>query len=385
MCHVDLRFDHFYSTKPYLVGGHPLSDSLAAHPMDNRRCCTFTGSSQDNTFLTIANCGGVLGRQQYFPYFYVPLPADAYGKEQEFLSCFTENLQSLCHRIREPHMSSNGRRANNDGISSPSTTSTLLHSVRIEYRIPIYGFYTGPMPFIRIAFTRPEYATKLAAALYAGHVLGYQLQPHEVHIPYLLHFLSDYCISGSSLIYLSDAKLRTPLPPRAAFTRPPHFYWKRTLYGATMAPDPAMHESDYVQKLLSARSIYRYVSEGEPVYYTNGLLNAGVTKVSRCEVEMDASVTDIMNPVYHSHERDTIQTDLVGPSVGFQPPVRLTLALRALWEDERRRCMRKGLECPKVVHRKPSVRCTPFARRRDIPSTWPVGTRWLAYMWMNYI
>eukprot|EP00921_Rhytidocystis_pertsovi_P016196 GHVQ01025574.1.p1 GENE.GHVQ01025574.1~~GHVQ01025574.1.p1 ORF type:complete len:1520 (-),score=168.75 GHVQ01025574.1:2620-7179(-) len=204
----------------------------------------------------------------------------------------------------------------------------IVYDVDVVDRIPIYGYHSTPVRFIKITIVKPKLVLSLAACLYRGEVLGYELQPYEVHIPYLIHFLSDCHLSGSSVLYLSRIYIRNPLPSYPAYTRPPSFYWKKRFCS---------------QQPLVMRLNFSFVEPGFPVVYTSGTVSPryDMRKTTECELEADTRLVDILNPFMDQAEQ-AVETP------GWAPPVKLVLSMKSLWEDEKQRCLSKGLDMPSV-------------------------------------
>lgn len=77
---------------------------------------------------------------------------------------------------------------------------------------PFYGYHVGWIPYLKIYLVNPAYMSKLSDLLRSGEVMGFEMQPYEAHIPYLLQFLTDFNLKGCDSLNISSALFRSPLP-----------------------------------------------------------------------------------------------------------------------------------------------------------------------------
>lgn len=94
----------------------------------------------------------------------------------------------------------------------PANRAAYIAHISLVKGVPFYGYHVGYRPFLKIYYTEPGLASRIADILLAGAVMSTPLQPHEAHLPYLLQFLIDYNLYGMSSIVLSGFHFRGPLP-----------------------------------------------------------------------------------------------------------------------------------------------------------------------------
>ncbi|PHJ25058.1 dna polymerase family b protein, partial [Cystoisospora suis] len=183
-----------------------------------------------------------------FPYFFVPVPHEAYGRIDAWLDWFSEKLKTCEEAIMQkprplekntkrgrPTPSSKPNHASSFSPSSsssrwhpfqgPQTSSLrqtppsssfppcppLIFSLRLVKRYSFYGYDHSPRLFVQIFTLFPgSRTTELAARLLQGRVTGSPLQPFEIHIPYLIHFLADFRLRGMDLLTIQKPHFANP-------------------------------------------------------------------------------------------------------------------------------------------------------------------------------
>nr|CAD7400920.1 unnamed protein product [Timema cristinae] len=162
-------------------------------------------------------------------------------------------------------------------ISQGSATSNTQHVYKIILvsGIPFYGYHAREHQFLKIYLYNPLMVKKTAELLQNGAILNKVFQPQEAHLTFILQFMIDYNLFGMSPVNLSAVKFR-----RSSETQ-------------------GRSQEDIPEDLL---------------------LPEKVTRISSCDLEVDALATDILN-------RNTI----TGGELSVNP------GLAGIWEDEKQR------------------------------------------------
>lgn len=126
---------------------------------------TFYGRTRDGTRAALHIHG-------YFPYFYVQLPKHY---EPDFVS-MTNALER-------------------DANYNKNKSQPIIHSMEIVEKLPIYGYHTEKVRFIKISVYNVDAVRKLAEMCCDG-VCGIKLQPYEAHIDIFQQIYTEYDISG---------------------------------------------------------------------------------------------------------------------------------------------------------------------------------------------
>nr|CAD7439604.1 unnamed protein product [Timema bartmani] len=137
-------------------------------------------------------------------------------------------------------------------ISQGSGTSNTQHVYKIILvsGIPFYGYHAREHQFLKIYLYNPLMVKKTAELLQNGAILNKVFQPHEAHLTFILQFMIDYNLFGMSPVNLSAVKFR-----RSSETQ-------------------GRSQEDIPEDLL---------------------LPEKVTRISSCDIEVDALATDILN------------------------------------------------------------------------------------------
>ncbi|CDJ36959.1 DNA polymerase, related [Eimeria tenella] len=135
-----------------------------------------------------------------FPYFYVPVPPEAYGNgAPSFLRAFARRLVLQADRLMASTARSSrgsrlvrgggcGQSYVGDGLGPGGRTNLsgepppLVHKIEVVKRLPFYGYHREFHAFLKISLTIPSMVGPLAGLLLQGIVTGSPLQPFEVHL-----------------------------------------------------------------------------------------------------------------------------------------------------------------------------------------------------------
>ena len=178
---------------------------------------------------------------------------------------------------------------------------------------PFYGFSVGEEVYFKIYLFNPNQVSRVCNLLRSGAIMGRKFQPLEAHIPYLLQVLIDYNLYGMGYIHLGKALFRAPLP---AFQ---HLHKHIAVaYDERASWTPISPSRSPFSKLKQTRFVRENIDRN---------LVSAVPKMSRCELEVDASVYNILNTQLLSY------TPLESKS-----STSLIQSLACLWEEERERC-----------------------------------------------
>ncbi|KYK64804.1 DNA polymerase family B protein [Toxoplasma gondii TgCatPRC2] len=149
-----------------------------------------------------------------FPYFFVPLPREAHEKPEVWLQWFSAKLRVWEDKLtsrsdpgasRPARGGGQGRAKRTGPGQAPAPLSTpgppLVFALRLVKKRAFYGYDHAPRLFVQISTLHPGSKTvQLAALLLQGRVTGHPLQPFEIHIPFVSHFLADFHLRGMDLL-----------------------------------------------------------------------------------------------------------------------------------------------------------------------------------------
>ncbi len=174
---------------------------------------------------------------------------------------------------------------------------------------PYYGYHPREHRFAKIYMYSPWHAKKAAEVLAAGSVMGQVLQPHFGHIPFPLQFMMDYNLQGMSLIHLRHAKFRKK---------------------------PGQYNDSQISQWPAASQ-----PPSERLFNTNEMPEAMISPdclppTTSCDLELDAVASDVMN----SNEDLMVSLENLAGKKSGNP------GLESIWEDERLRRQRLGIEEP---------------------------------------
>lgn len=142
---------------------------------------------------------------------------------------------------------------------------------------PFYGYHHEDCLWMKVIMTDPSDVKRASTLLSSGAILGRKFQPHESHIPFILQLKIDYNLHGMGWVWFR----------RAAFRK--------------------ISDAAYGQKLWR--------------------LNSSRKEQTRCDMEADALVVDILN----------IRGKTMVNINDAPEDLRLVDSLAPIWADERRR------------------------------------------------
>ncbi|XP_066995085.2 uncharacterized protein PolZ1 [Anabrus simplex] len=202
-----------------------------------------------------------------FPYIYVPFDG------------------SVDHNRFMYQLASSIDKAINISLGQASATAQHVYKICLVSGMPFYGFHTKKHQFFKIYFYNPLMVKKAAELLQNGAILNQVFQPHEAHVPFILQFMIDFNLYGMNLVTLRHVKFRR-----------------------------GTESSEVLENIPEEL-----------------LLPERVSRLSTCELELDALAADIVN-----------KNEITG-QLSVNP------GLKAIWEEEmerRRGELRSSLPTP---------------------------------------
>lgn len=212
-----------------------------------------------------------------FPYLCVPFDEDSGERADKFAPMLASELDLLL----------------NTAAGRAASRQHHVHHVEAFRGTPLYGFHNKERTFLKIYLYNPYSVKKVADLLLSGMVLKKVMQPHEAHIPFALQFLIDHNLHGMSFVNVGKFKFRR----------------------ANLDLD-----SSKLPVRNSRSDTHVWVLRDMP---PDMFLDLQVQKQTTCELELDCSSEDIVNP------RDADKGEM-------------NPGLSALWRDEEERRARRG-------------------------------------------
>ncbi|PFH36610.1 hypothetical protein BESB_048020 [Besnoitia besnoiti] len=226
----------------------PASERLASTPSAHVGISPAGAAVQAASGACPAGDKRLLGRMccvavhNVFPYFFVPVPRDAQDRPEAWLQWFGAKLRDCeekltARRGRDDAASSRHETARRWGggppprpvptAASPSAAASpgapLVFSLRLVRKRAFYGYDPAPRFFVQIFTLQPgPKSVQLAALLLHGRVTGRPLQPFEIHIPFVSHFLADHCLRGMDRLTVAAPRFVRPLLLSPALLLPRH-------------------------------------------------------------------------------------------------------------------------------------------------------------------
>lgn len=257
------------------------------------------------------------------PYFYVPLPeAVPLSRVASFCAELQASLESA---LAASFSCSDDPASAIENGSGARPATAFIAEIEPVQKSDIYGYRSGPSMFLKISTYNPRNVARLAAILWAGGGLpreysGSSFQPYESHIPFTMQVLTDLSLVGMGYINLSSCRFRLPLPSHAA---------------ASEVTFSDFSSSSPVQRIFTEE-----VRNRRP----DLLWPFQTARQTRCDIELDAFVGDVLNPVESS------QPHIYAQKRG--PEYYAVKTLRTIWEEERLRTGRRPalhVESPRSV------------------------------------
>jgi len=242
-----------------------------------------------------------------FPYMYVPMPR---GEGQGFVYRLATSLDKAIN------ISMN---QGNSGIQH------VYRALEVSGR-PMYGYHPRQHNFVKIFFYNPAMVKRAAELLAGGAVMNQVLQPHESHVPASLQFMMDYNLQGMNFIHLRHVLFRRGQLKDEYDDIEPFLDVKRSSQNVPLHNPQGLNASCHSQSVQSLLD----VEPAERKFHLEDLsdslkLPAEVGRQAVTELELDAVAADVLN-----------HNDL---SEGGMNP-----GLKVLWEEERERRVRLGME-----------------------------------------
>lgn len=165
----------------------------------------------DHKFPVIRIFGSSLSGQQscvhihgYFPYFYIrpELYDDASFQDEAQIRRY---LQTIRQKLNQALTAKSRKEKGNYG-------GNYVYSLEVASKKTMYGYWAGPLYFIKISLFNPDDVNKAVSLIEEG-VLGAPMQPYESHLPYLLKFTTDRQVQPMGFLPLGKTwRIRSPLP-----------------------------------------------------------------------------------------------------------------------------------------------------------------------------
>ncbi|KAI0886227.1 uncharacterized protein GGS22DRAFT_199536 [Annulohypoxylon maeteangense] len=191
------------------------------------------------------------------------------------------------------------RRNAYDGKSKYVARITLVKG------IPFYGFHVGYRFYLKIYMLNPLVMTRLAELFQQGVIMKRKFQPHEVHLQYLLQFMTDYNLYGCGYIETQKVCFRAPVPRYEDDTELPHMWHSQSVSRAFITDD------------------------------------ADLPRASHCSIEVDICVQDILNR--HEIKERQLHHEFVERKHPLPSDMKLVHSMAGLWKDETKRRKRRML------------------------------------------
>lgn len=244
------------------------------------------------------------------PYLFVRLPE---GVPHENAVAFSQNLRTVLEKALSTSVSDSAEHNTEGGdgeggAAFARAAGPFIADIEPTIRTSIYGYHALPTIFLRISLYNPGMVRRLALLLSLRQGLesmgGYDFQPYESNISFILQVLTDLSLTGMGYINLSSAKFRLPLPNPV----------DNEVVGEDFAKSPNKLRL-FTSSLVSSRP---------DLFWKFG----AAARRAKCDVELDAFVEDVLNHVEPLHR---VHGQVGGPD-GFA-----VKTLRILWDEERKR------------------------------------------------
>ncbi|CCH40490.1 DNA polymerase zeta subunit [Wickerhamomyces ciferrii] len=136
-----------------------------------------------------------------YPYIYIPYDNQDCFRLQQVLEAA---IASSLNRKKSDNENTN------DNHKESKVFKYIAH-ISLCKGVPFYGYNVGYKAFYKIYLLNPSYSNRLAEMLRDGKATGKKYDCYEVHIPYVLQFLSDFNLFGCAWLRLKNLYLRSPI------------------------------------------------------------------------------------------------------------------------------------------------------------------------------
>eukprot|EP00727_Mastigamoeba_balamuthi_P004330 m51a1_g13896 dna polymerase zeta catalytic subunit, putative (2076) ;mRNA; f:718412-728650 len=259
------------------------------------------------------------------PYFFLPCPEDL-PLEWERVDEYTKQLAAAMELAVARSRSAGA--ADGGGAKGSVLQHRVVHRISLVRGKPFYGFCPCEKVFLKVHLYDPNTLPILVNLLRSGAIFDTAFQPYEAHLPYSLQlfvdqnlygttkppslsccsFLTYYCSTGMSFIYVSKVKFRG-VPENRPFRA------TQTTQLSLAVPPP---EATDIRERVWVRS------------NTSQELTSDLPRLTTCELEADAVLEDVLNL------QELLSSDV-------QRDRKLVRSLEAMWEEERARRERDNL------------------------------------------
>ncbi|PCH36835.1 DNA/RNA polymerase [Wolfiporia cocos MD-104 SS10] len=207
-----------------------------------------------------------------------------------------------------------------------SPNSQFVRAIILVKGVHFYGFHSSYSPFLKVLIVDPAFVSRAVTILQSGTVMKTRFHVYESHLSYILQFMCDFALYGCGWMDLDQV-------------------WERGIEGTD-------------ERFGSTSTLLKddYGFEASPHF-----------RQSRMPLEVDVAAHQILNR--HRLVQRELHHKLKIPADPL-PPEPLVPSVRELWEDERRRRIKRGLPPS------PEIPQDPSANSRGRGGEWVAEARW---------
>ncbi|KAF9509344.1 hypothetical protein BS47DRAFT_1349354 [Hydnum rufescens UP504] len=151
------------------------------------------------------SCNGCVHIHQVYPYVYIEYNG---SKHPQVVQEYIRKLRDAINIA----LALSQRRA-----SKSKTEWRYVRHILFVKGVPFYGFHASYRPYLKILLCDPSLVQTMATMLRAGSILGTPFRVHEVHLGYILQFLCDFGLYGCGWLEIGEAWLRGDVENDFAF------------------------------------------------------------------------------------------------------------------------------------------------------------------------